>query len=67
MNHVSITSSTIRSAGWEDGVLEVLFLGGGLYRYKDVPEQLAEEFMKSESKGKFLARYIKGKFVCERV
>lgn len=45
----------------------VAFNGGGLYRYDDVPIEIATEFVESESKGGFLATFIKDEFQFEKV
>lgn len=49
------------------GSLYVAFHGGSLYRYDDVPLELAEEFTETGSKGGFLATYIKDVFQFEQV
>lgn len=42
--------------------LEVEFKNGGVYEYFDVPHTIWESFKNSESKGKFLAQSVKGKY-----
>lgn len=42
--------------------LYVNFLGGGLYVYYKVPEELFNDFLKAGSKGRFLHMKIKNKF-----
>lgn len=40
-------SSSIAEVGYDSGfhVLEVLFVGGNVYRYFDVPEEVVADFM----------------------
>ncbi len=42
--------------------LAVIFKAGGLYNYLDVPEEVAKDFLVSESKGKFLSKSIRGTY-----
>lgn len=46
----------------ERGHLTVTFHHGGVYRYDDVPADLAEDFGNAESRGAFLHAHIIGKF-----
>lgn len=57
-------SSNIASIRYDEdtAVLEVTFLNGGTYQYYDVPAQVSADFERSESKGQFLARDIKGSY-----
>jgi hypothetical protein len=57
-----VTSSQIKSVGYASNTLYVEFLKGGVYSYKDVPDNMFEDFMEVGSKGHFFANAIKGKF-----
>ena len=64
-----VSSSHIGSIGYDSGseTLEVEFLDGAIYHYYNVPENMYEEFLNSDSKGRFLNTYIKGQYSYERV
>ena len=63
-----VESSNIESVGFDaSGELFVKYKGGTLYKYKNVPEKLVEDFMKAESKGKFMNSQIKNKYEYEKV
>ncbi|MCF4166652.1 KTSC domain-containing protein [Zavarzinia compransoris] len=58
------TSSNIAAIRYdaEQLLLEVEFHNGGRYHYYDVPDQVARSFEQAESKGQYLAAYIKGHY-----
>jgi hypothetical protein len=64
MNRTPTGSSAIKSAGYDADTrtLEIEFKGGGVYHFRDVPPEIYEQFMAAESKGKFHAANIAGKF-----
>ena len=49
-----VISSDVASIGYENGVLEVEFHKGGIYRYYNVDAGLFYEFLNAPSKGKFV-------------
>jgi hypothetical protein len=59
MEMTKVESSNIKAIGWEDEVLEVEFVKGGLYRYTGVPKLLWDAFKGSASKGKFFHAKIR--------
>jgi hypothetical protein len=61
MDRVPVTSSSIASVGYDDAadVLEVEFREGYVYRYFDVPEGVAREFLCSPSLGRYLNAHIR--------
>ena len=63
------TSSNVRSIRYDPdtSTLQVGFLSGGVYEYYDVPTRVAEDFERADSKGTFLAAYIKGHYRYSRV
>ena len=68
MNKKSVKSSTIIAIGYDekDKILEVEFVTA-TYRYSDVPKEVYDKFMKSESKGKFVWKNINGKYRYEKI
>jgi hypothetical protein len=52
------TSSNIKSVGYEDGVMEVEFKGGSVYRYH-VPKEVYEAFKASGFRGGHFHKNIK--------
>jgi hypothetical protein len=69
MEREMVDSSTVLSIGYEptSGTLEVEFKNGGLYQYYNVPEPIYQQFMATDSKGKYLHIYIKPAYPCARV
>lgn len=63
------TSSNVASVRYdaEQLLLEVEFHNGSRYHYYDVPQQVAQDFERAESKGVFLASTIKGHYRYGRV
>ena len=59
----AVESSNIISIGHDPrlGFLDVEFKGGAVYRYNGVPDAIVAGFMAADSKGKYLAKEIKGK------
>lgn len=49
MKHKEVTSSNVASVGYDKDshILEVRFIGGGLYSYADVPASVHDELMSS--------------------
>ena len=54
-----VESSNIKAIGWEDEVMEVAFVKGGVYRYTGVPEEIYKAMMAAPSKGKFFHARIR--------
>jgi hypothetical protein len=69
MEREMVASSTVLSVGYDlpSETLEVEFKNGGLYQYYNVPEAIYQQFMASDSKGKFLHVYVKNAYPCSRV
>lgn len=61
MQRLPVTSSTIRSIGYDTpmAILEVEFNSGSIYHYFNVPEHLYRGLMNAASKGQFLNEYIR--------
>ena len=69
MNRTPVTSSNIRSIGYDAqlAVLEVEFTTGDVCQYFDVPEYLYHELMNASSLGQFLNEYIKYSYRYQKV
>ncbi len=63
----NVVSSNIDSIGWEDDILSVTFLSGSTYEYYNVDEHVYDEMLNADSKGRYLARNIKGYYDYRRV
>lgn len=60
MERQRVSSSSIRSVGYEKGVLEIEFMGGAVYQYTGPGiAQIHEMMMKATSVGQFFERYIR--------
>jgi hypothetical protein len=59
-----VKSSNIQAIGYDKDsqTLHVKFVGNNVYEYAAVPQELFESFSGSESKGKFFAANIRGRF-----
>lgn len=66
---IKIDSSNIDGVHYDQSklTLDVLFKGGNLYRYFDVPEAMFNSLMSSDSKGKFFSSQIRGLFRFEKL
>lgn len=64
IDRLPIDSSAIKTAGYsvDRKVLAVEFGSGLVLHYDNVPAELFEAFGKAESRGRFYAKEIKGKF-----
>lgn len=57
-----VVSSNIKSIGYGEGTLVIEYLSGAQYEYYDVPQEVYDELVKAESKGRFVNQNIKGKY-----
>ncbi len=69
MDRHEVVSSNVAEVGYdaETQTLEVMFHGGTIYQYFDMPETVYQELINAPSAGRFLAQRIKGVFRCEKV
>ena len=69
MYRVSVTSSDIRSVGYDQlsGVLEMEFNFGDIYHYFNVPSHLHQALMMASSKGRFFNENIKYNYRYQKV
>lgn len=66
MKKQEVESSVIRAVG-HTRVLEIEFESGRVYQYFDVPEDLYNEMLTSDSKGRFFNQNIRNKFPYQEV
>lgn len=59
MRRRPVNSSSVRSVGWQDGTLELEYVGGSVYRYYDVPQPTYAGLLAAESIGNFVNTEIK--------
>ena len=62
MKRQTVSSSNVKSIGFENSILEVEFLNGRIYQYYGVPESIYLLLMNAASKGSFLASNVFNKF-----
>lgn len=64
-----VSSSNVEAIGFDKTTssLYVRYIGGKVYRYKDVPELVWRGLKLAQSKGSFLQTYVKGYFQYEVV
>ena len=69
MRRSPVSSSAISSVGYDRKAktLELEFSSGGIYDYYEVPPKVYAKLMSAESKGRFIAEQIRGKYQSERV
>jgi len=69
MRRARVQSTSLESVGYEaeSGTLEVEFAGGAVYQYLGVPEAELRKFMRARSRGAYLNRCIKPRYLCRRV
>lgn len=67
MNRVEVESSNVKSVGYSNGVIEVEFKNGTVYRYYRAPKKRFKKMLDASSCGKFLNKKIKGRYRYERV
>lgn len=64
-----VQSSQVSYIGYEESTKElfVTFKDGHTYKYQEIPKQLYENLMKSDSIGRFLSMYIKGIYAVTKI
>jgi hypothetical protein len=67
MIRTPLRSSTLAAAGWGQGVLELEFRSGSIYRYDGVPQGVFEALLAAPSRGRFFNRRIRGRYPAERL
>jgi hypothetical protein len=61
MKMTEVESSNIKALGFEDGIMEVEFVKGGKYRYKNVPAEVFRAVRGAASVGRAFHRLIRPK------
>lgn len=59
MNRTFVSSSDIRSVGYENNTLEIEFNRGGIYQYHGVPQEKYYGLISAGSCGKYFHSFIK--------
>lgn len=67
MERIPVESSNIADVAHDGENLEVTFRNGSRYRYSGVSAEVFDEFLGSESKGRFLNQVIKGGYSGKRI
>ncbi|MCB9468393.1 MAG: KTSC domain-containing protein [Candidatus Obscuribacterales bacterium] len=67
MKRKSVSSSNLKSVGYEDGTLEIEFKNGRIYQYSDVPKEIYDELMTADSLGIYFNSEIRDEYDCERI
>lgn len=62
-----VSSSNIRSVGWEGGTLRVRFNNGRTYEYSNVSEGLFENLKAADSVGQYFNAYVKNQYPATEV
>lgn len=65
----TVRSSAIHAIGYdpERRTLEIIFTGGGIYLFYNVPPEVFRGFLATESKGNYFQERIRGRFRHERL
>ena len=65
----TVNSQAIHAIGYDPErlILEIVFTGGGIYRYAHVPPQVARAFLGAPSKGKYFQDHIRGSYAMHRL
>ena len=68
MHRNPVSSSAISSVGYDErsSVLEVEFRSGVVYDYFKVPPRIYQDLLKAPSKGSFLSRRVRDRYLFER-
>jgi len=69
MERQPVSSSNIASVGYDENteILEVEFLNGSIYEYKNVPLVIYQEFINAASLGSYFNREISKTYPYEKV
>jgi hypothetical protein len=67
MAKIPVTSSNISAVEYDNGQLIIDFVGGSRYAFVNFPDSLWQNFLSSNSKGRFFHANIKGQFHATRI
>ncbi len=65
----SVRSSNLDALGYDAAArtLAIGFQSGHIHHYFDVPEEIVRDLIVAESKGRYYAQFIRGKFTSEKM
>lgn len=67
MTRTSVSSTAIKSIGYEGGTLEVEFANGRVHQYAGVSQADFDAFLAADSKGKHFGKHVRPHFAHTRV
>lgn len=67
MDMIPVSSSNIRSIGWESGILHIQFHSGSLYEYIGVPASVYNGLLSARSHGRFFFDHIKNQYAYSQI
>lgn len=69
IKRIAVQSSNVASVGYsrERHVLEIEFVRGAVYRFLDVQPRLYRQLLAADSKGRFIAANLRGKYRFVRI
>ena len=65
----AVQSSNLESIGYDkvNKILQVKFIGNGVYQYYDVPATVYTEFCNAPSLGSYLQKHIRNKYKYNKI
>ena len=63
---IPVESSNVVAIGYGDNTLYVKY-SSGMYKYDNVPKEVAEKLFKADAKGRCMNDYIKGSYNCTKL
>lgn len=67
MQLIPVESSNIKAIGHEGSTMRVQYANGTEYDFQGVTAEIFNNFMESDSKGRFFGKNIRGKFTSTKV
>jgi len=69
MERKPVSSSNVAAIGYdvETEILEVEFLSGSVYEYRNVPQVVYEQLMNTSSIGSFISKELKNHYPFEKI
>ena len=61
-----VESSNVVAIGYDDNTLYVKYFSG-MYKYDNVPKDVADKLLNADSKGRFMNDYIKCNYNCTKL
>jgi hypothetical protein len=65
----TVHSTAIHAIGydWDRNILEIVFTGGGIYHFANVPASVFMGLLRSPSKGAYFQEHIRGRYENRRL